>query len=65
MKFSILKTLNYEMLNRNIDIYKSANGENPYIFMNYETIEAIESEIVPVPFSTSKEFDWYCDCSNT
>ena len=46
MKFSVIKKIDYELLKKNIDIYESANGEVPYIFMNKDTIKAIEEYIL-------------------
>lgn len=61
-KISILKAIDYERLDKSIAHYKEVNGENPYLFMNCETIETIASDIISVPFNTSKEADWYHDC---
>lgn len=63
MKFSVIKTIDYELLNRNIDIYKAANGEDPYIFMNKETIKAIENNIVSfVDYERNDRTDMICGC---
>ena len=44
-KFSIAKTIDVNRLTRQIEIYEAQTGnENPYIFMNYDTIETIKNE---------------------
>lgn len=42
---SIVKTLDYDVLNGNIAIYQEANGEEPYLFMNEATANAICEDV--------------------
>ena len=42
---SIVKTLDYDVLNGNIAIYQETNGEEPYLFMNEATADAICDDV--------------------
>lgn len=57
-KFSIVRTLDFEKLNYEIDGYMATTGEkNPYIFMNKDTVDAITSayEVVRVyPYEVAR-----------
>lgn len=44
-KFSILKSLDLEKINKNINIYESETGEEPYLFMNQETGNAVYEQV--------------------
>lgn len=43
-RFSILKSLDLEKIDKNIEIYECETGNEPYLFMNEETIRAIFNE---------------------
>ena len=44
-KFSIMTTINFDKLDREINEYVKCNGNfDPYIFMSEDTIKAIEDE---------------------
>lgn len=65
-KFSIIRTLDLDKLNEEIDEYMLVNDESPYIFMNDETIYAIKKELntIPthIPTSIAKQPPRYCNC---
>lgn len=44
-KFSILKSLDLEKINKNIYIYECETGNEPYLFMSNETVDAIYKEV--------------------
>ena len=45
-KFSIMTTINFDRLDNEIGQYAKCNGVfDPYIFMNEDTINTIESEV--------------------
>ena len=48
MKFTIFKTVDYDILSKNIAIYQQANGEDPYLFMSYLTARAILNDKQPI-----------------
>ena len=56
MRCSIVKTLDYDVLNGNIAIYQEANGEEPYLFMNEETANAICDDLLNRKVYVSKVF---------
>ena len=43
-KFSIVKTLDKDNLNRKIDEFRCKNNFDPYIFANKDTIDALTGE---------------------
>ena len=43
-KFSIVKSLDLEKINANILAYETRTGNEPYLFMNEETIRAVLNE---------------------
>lgn len=55
-RFSILRSLDVEKINENINIYECETGEVPYLFMNEETINALCNEIGDC-FVTKESFE--------
>lgn len=43
-RFSIVKSLDFNKLDTNILIYEATTGNEPYLFMNEETIRAVFNE---------------------
>ena len=67
MKCSIVKTLDYNVLNGNIAIYQEANGEEPYLFMSEATANAILDDVnkkllSPISFEASGYIGKYTGC---
>lgn len=44
-RFSILKSLDLEKINKNINIYEYETGNEPYLFMNQETGNAVYEQV--------------------
>ena len=56
-RFSILKSLDLEKIDKNIKIYESKTGNKPYLFMNKDTIYETFCECNE-NFVTKKEFEF-------
>lgn len=48
-KFSILKSVDINKLDKQIDEYKYTTGEEPYLFMSNATGKAIMNELCDIP----------------
>ena len=50
-RFSILKSLDFAKIDKNIEIYEYETGNEPYLFMNHETAKEIYEQVQhTIPF---------------
>ena len=59
MKVNLISSINISKLDRAIVNYKQTNGHDPYIFVNDETAEAINKELIPDWMLNSDTDDYY------
>ena len=59
MKVNLISSINISELDRAIVNYKQINGHDPYMFVNDETAEAINKELVP-NWMLNSDTDGYC-----
>lgn len=45
-KFSIAKEIDLKKLDEQIDLYECLNNEEPYLFMNTDTIKKVREEVL-------------------
>jgi len=45
LKCLIFKTINYEILDKNIALYKETNEQEPYLFMSGSTLQTLSRNV--------------------